>query len=308
MALHELYSKLKEKRAKAGKPVIFIYDTIPEKFKNQVVHIWKDAIGPYGSYTPGRDVWNTIHDYMSRELGVPALGGTSNPAENCFQFLYREDVDHALDIIQTSFNAIEHHFGKYNGNPDWMQRNIGLSYPPDLAIKELNMRFLENDIGYQYENCQIIRIDSQYTHAEIILPAIQLLNEPQFKPALDEFMKAHENYRRGRFEEAISEALKAFESVMKIIIAANKWQIDSNAPASKLIQICFDNQLLPSSLLSHFTSLRTILESGLPTIRNKYSGHGDGVKTIEVPGYFALFALNLAASNILLLVHAYKEK
>ena len=308
MPLQELFSKLKDKRAKAGQPVIFTYDEIPEKLKNQVVHIWKDAIGPYGDYSAGKQVWDTLHDFVSRELGIPSLGSSRNPAENCLEFLYNQDTDQVLDIIQASFNATEHYFGKYSGEPAWMNRQIGLSYPPDFAIRELNKRFLENGIGYQYENGQIIRVDSQYTYSEVILPALQLLNDAQFKPALNEFMKSHEHYRKGRYEDTLSEALKAFESVMKIIIAANEWVVDSDASAAKLIQVCFDNGLLPSSLISHFSGLRTTLESGLPTVRNKFAGHGDGIKVVEVPEYLAQYAINLAASNIVLLVNAYKSK
>jgi hypothetical protein len=166
----------------------------------------------------------------------------------------------------------------------------------------LNQRFLENGIGYQYQSGHIIRIDSQYTHSEIVLPALQLLNKPEFKPAMDEFLKGHEDYRRGRYEDAINEALKAFESTIKIICENKGWAVASNATASKLIQTCFDHHLIPVALERHFTSL----QSGLLSIRNAYSAHGDGPKTVEVPDYLAQYALNLAATNIVLLINAYR--
>jgi len=309
MPISELFSKLKRKRERAGQPVIYQYDEIPEKFRIQVMHIWRDAIGPYSNYygaLGGTKVWDATHNFVSRELGLPALGTRSNPGDNCIQFLLEQDTEQVLDIIQASFGFIEYYFGQYNGNPEWMQRNIGLSCPPDLAIQELNLRFLENDIGYQYQNGRIIRIDSQYTHSEIVLPALQLLNEPELKPAMDEFLRAHEGYRRGRYEDAVNEALKAFESTMKIICENRGWTVAPNATASRLIQTCFDHQLIPAALQSHFTGLRTTLESGLPTVRNRYSAHGDGVRTVEVPDYFAQYALNLAASNIVLLINAYR--
>lgn len=308
MPLHELFSKVKEKNAKKNKPVVFKYDEIPEKFRVQVFHIWKSAIGSYGDFSPGRDIWDTLHDYMCRELGLAALGNSRNPAENCVSFLQTQETDHVLDIIQAAFNLIEDKFRQFNGNPEWMNRIVGLSYPPDFAIKELNLRFFENDLGYQYENGRIIRVDTQYTHSEIVEPALQLLNEPKFKPALQEFLKAHENYRHGRFEDSINESLKAFESTMKIIIAEKKWSTEKGLTASRLIQICFDNHLIPAHLQNHFAGLRTTLESGLPTTRNRYSGHGDGVSNIDVPRYLAQYALNLAATNIVLLINAYKEK
>lgn len=308
MPLHELFSKSKDKLARKNKPVIFKYDEIPEKFRIQVFHIWKNAIGMYNNYSAANEIWDTLHDYLCRELGLLSLGNTRSPAENCVNFLYTQKTEYILDIIQASFNLTEYKFEHFNGNPDWMKQNIGLSCPPDMAIKELNLRFFENDLGYQYENGYIIRVDTQYTHSEIVEPALQLLNEPKFKPALKEFLKAHENYRHGRFEDSINESLKAFESTMKIIIAEKNWSPEKNLTASRLIQVCFDNHLIPDHLQNHFAGLRTTLESGLPATRNRYSGHGDGVSNVEVPRYLAQYALNLSATNIVLLINAYKEK
>jgi hypothetical protein len=43
------------------------------------------------------------------------------------------------------------------------------------------------------------------------------------------------------------------------------------------------NQLMPSYLQSQFASVRTILECGLPRLRNKTSGHGQGEEATELP-------------------------
>lgn len=64
MPLHELFSKAKEKNAKKNKPIVFKYDKIPEKFRIQVFHIWKIAIGPIGTYAAGTDIWEALHDYL----------------------------------------------------------------------------------------------------------------------------------------------------------------------------------------------------------------------------------------------------
>jgi len=249
MPILELFSKRKRKRERAGQPVIYQYDEIPETFRVQVWHIWKNTIGTnLDEYEGGLTVtvWHAIHDSMSQESGMLALGTEGNPMDNCRQFLLRGDTKQVLDIIQVSFNCIEHYYGGYNRKPKQMEADTGPSRPaspyagvvrgmgrPDLpsrsdrAIEELNQCFLENNLGYQYQNGRIIRIDSEYTHSEIVLPALQLLNEPEFKPALDEFLKGHEDYRRGRYEDAINEALKAFESTMKIICENKGWKIVS---------------------------------------------------------------------------------
>jgi hypothetical protein len=222
--------------------------------------------------------------------------------DRCYQLLLRGNTEQVLDIIQASFNFAEHHFGEYNGDPEQMEASIGLSCTPDMAIEELNRRFLENDLGYQYQDGHIIRLDSEYTHFEIVLPALQLLSEPEFKPAQDEFLKGHDDYRHGRCEDAINEALKAFESTMKIICEKRGWKVDSRATALKLIQTCLAHHLIPAVLERHFTSL----QKGLLSVRNAYSAHGDGAEKVEVPDYLAQYALNQAATDIVLLVNAYR--
>ena len=59
---------------------------------------------------------------------------------------------------------------------------------------------------------------------------------------------------------------------------------------------------------NHLSSLRVTLESGLPTVRNKTSGHGQGKMEIEIPTEFAEYAINLAAVNIVFLVNILKRK
>ena len=330
MPISELFSKRKRKRERAGQPVI--YQEIPETFRTQVRYIWEDAIGTDPGGIGGRAtarVWQEAYDSVSPELGWLALGTGDNPMDKCLQLLSKGDTEQVLDIIEASFQCIERHFGGYKGRSEDMEEDTGLSGPaspyagvvrgmgiteedmrrplsPDRAIEELNQRFLENDLGYQYRNGRIIRVDSEYTHSEIVRPALQLLNELGFEPALDEFLKGHEDYRRGRYEDAINEALKAFESTMKIICENRGWTVAPNVTASKLIKTCFDHQLIPAALQRHLTGLRTTLESGLPMVRNQFSAHGNGVETIEVPDYLAQYALNLAASNIVLLINAYR--
>jgi hypothetical protein len=114
------------------------------------------------------------------------------------------------------------------------------------------------------------------------------------------------NYDWDNFE-AITEASKAFESTMKAICASRKWAHPPNATAKPLIDIMFKNGLIPAELESHFSALRSAMESGLPTLSNKTSRHGQGITPVEVPSHFVGYALHLTAANIIFLVEAYKE-
>ncbi len=76
---------------------------------------------------------------------------------------------------------------------------------------------------------------------------------------------------------------------------------------NRLIAIVFDKGLIPPLMQSHFSALRSTLESGVPTIRNNQSGHGQSPNQIAVPEYIAAYILHLTASNILLLAKADQE-
>jgi hypothetical protein len=162
------------------------------------------------------------------------------------------------------------------------KHNNHVEASPDEAIEELNQRFKENAIGFQYEQGDIIRVDSTYVHSEIVKPALSLLWNTKFDGANEEYLKAHDHYRHGRNKECLTECLKAFESSMKIICKEKGWALNQNDTAKKLIQTCFQNNLVPSFTQNQFTSLQNLLESGIPTIRNNLGGHGQGQVPQEV--------------------------
>jgi hypothetical protein len=186
-----------------------------------------------------------------------------------------------------------------------LQYGIG-SQEPDDAIAELNHRFLENGVGYQFSFGRIIRLDSTYQHSAIVLPALTLLSNPKFRNAQDEFLRAHEAYRDQRNSDSLNESLKAFESTMKIICDEKRWPTNPGDTAVRLIQKIIDNGLISSSHTTQLTSLRTLLESGTPTVRNRNSGPGQGAVQNVIPDHIALYGLNTAAANIALLVSAFE--
>jgi len=115
-------------------------------------------------------------------------------------------------------------------------------------------------------------------------------------------MKAHEHYRNGRNKECLNECLKAIESTLKTICKIKNWQYAETDTARKLIQICFTNNLVPTYTQNQFTSLQNLIESGVPTIRNKQGGHGQGQNIINVDDKLTQYALNLTGTNIIFLI------
>jgi hypothetical protein len=300
MRIFDLLSQRKKNASKQGQQDVYTYDNLPDAFRVQVAHIWGSSIGAYHT------AWQFIHDTMCREQGVFYLGNRPHDSldQQCGRFLLEGDTEESLDIIDLSFRVIDLVLRDVS---IYEQRNCNITQSADDAIEELNHRFKQHCLGYEFVSGEIIRIDSQYIHTAAIKPAIQLLHEAKFKGASEEFLKAHKHYREGKYKEATAEALKAFESTLKSICNEKRWSYESTDTSAKLIRVIFDNKLIPDYLQSHFTSVRGCLEAGLPTVRNKTSGHGQGQEIIELPEHFASYALNLAASNIVFLVNAYKQ-
>ena len=174
----------------------------------------------------------------------------------------------------------------------------------DDAIDELNIRFREHGVGFQFLGGQIVRVDSEHVHSEVIKPAIRLLHEKRYAGAQQEFLNAHRHYRKGETKESLNDCLKAFESVMKAICDKRRWRYPKNATAKTLIDVCFENELIPAFWQSQYSALRTLLESGVPTGRNRLSGHGQGKEPVAVPEYIAAYMLHMTASAIVFLAEA----
>lgn len=172
--------------------------------------------------------------------------------------------------------------------------------------RDVNKAFFFEAAGYRLEGDEVIRLDSEFVHAEAVKPAIHLLSGADWEGASDEFFEAHDHFRHGRKEEAHVAALKSIESTMKIICDKKKWRYDPKSAAFKdLVKICFDSGLIPPFWDNMMTYLRCLLEASVPSGRNKLGGHGQGAQVREVPDYVTAFILHMTASAIVFLRQAF---
>jgi len=307
MGIIELFSK-RQKRLRGEVPDVYQYDSIPRALRVQIIHIWKDAFGEpdegggYHSPNTASETFNHIHDVLCREYGMfDLIKHSQSKYEAVANFLLgTDDHERGLDVLELSFKVID----TYVREHDWKFEN---KIDPDDAIAELNVRFREHGVGYQYESGQIIRVDSQLIHSEIVRPALHLLSDKRFSGANQEFLSAHEHFRARKYKECLNDCLKAFESTMKAICDERQWSYKKGDTAKQLIRIMFDQDLIPDYMQQHFATLRATLEAGVPTIRNRQGGHGQGSQPIIVPESVASYALHLTASNIVFLVKANNE-
>jgi len=307
----ETFSK-RQKRLRGELPDVYVYDQLSQPLRVQIIHVMHEVLGEqrdctdgYRSYTSVHWLYRDVVKVLRKELGVFRLPHTDTYegelVSELGQFILKSpDTDDVLSAVELVCRGIEHVASEENdrNNP----------HAPEIAkdaIVEINARFREHGVGYEYDG-EIVRIDSELLHAEAVKPALALLRDPLFKGAEDEFLQAYAHYRKGDHKEAMNEALKSFESTMKVVLQKRGWAFDPTDPAAKLIKACFDNGLVSAFWQSHFNALKSTLEASVPTGRNKLSGHGQGATLTTVPDYLAGYVLHMTASAIVFLVRAEK--
>lgn len=296
MALFPTFSR--RKRQAAGRPDIFRYSSWSVKLREQTVQIIAEANRKLSLGYGAHDINEELVKFLRRELGVPELNSAPRRDMEFYRWFHAHQVtDELLDAVEYASLLIMF----------YAERKPTENTIFEDFQSELNARFLEDSFGFQLNGRQIIQIDSTFAHSEITVPTLIILSDEKYKAAEEEFRKAHEEFKANEFEDCIHDCCNALESVLKTILTEKKWSFNPNDTMSKLLDIAFSNNLIPIYMQKEFTGLRTILESGTPTVRNKAGGHGAGTQPRNVPRYIAAFQLHQTAAAIILLVEASKS-
>ncbi len=307
MATFNLYSK--QQKATRVKRVLQ-HTKLPHVLRVQIKNVLLNVSGRGELSHANSAAWEIFSNagkILCQEYGVPELSISKQgfthifPRTEVLEFFMNEtDVGKCLDVIQVTLHLAADAVKRFC---EFHEATMTI----EDGIAEINERFKEHGVGFQVVDGQIIKLTSEYIFQEITTPALKLLREEYLAGANQEFLTAHEHFRNARYKECLNECLKAFESTMKAICHNRGWAHGANATASPLIRVCLDNHLVPVFMESHLTALRTILESGVPTARNKTSGHGQGITPIIVFEEFASYVLAVTAANIVLLVNSQKR-
>jgi AbiJ N-terminal domain 4 len=223
------------------------------------------------------------------------------PYGHCMSYLRKSnDLNGVLSLIEISAHTME--------NLQSAPAFRGDTEDPAEGVVELNQRFLRAGVGYQFENSQIVRVDSQYVHAEVVKESLRLLCEPEFEEANAEFMTAHRHLREGNLRDCNTAALRSMETVLKVICDARGWTHEKGDTVERLLAIVCRGGLFPDYLGGYFTNLIGSMKAGVPKIRDWQGGHGAAPGDDPVPDHIAAFALHLTAANIVMLANAYYAK
>jgi hypothetical protein len=260
------------KRLRAAEPPApYKYEVLPQPFRAQVLFILQRATGAYEPgdgvirgprRTLGYDIWETIRDVLREELGVSPLSDDArDPARECASFFKNAPLEFALGFIEFAFRGFS---GVLAGTSVNRLRDTEIYTTAEKIVEELNARFDEHNLGYQFIEGLIVRRDSEYVHAQVIEPALALLRSPGFDGPHQEFIAAHKAYRDGNTKEAVRVALNAFESTIKSICTLRKWAFDPNAPAAALLRVVFDQELIPAPLQTQFAACEPLSSLAFP--------------------------------------------
>jgi hypothetical protein len=299
LALLKTWSRRKREaeRATSGVADVYRYDLPSAKLREQVRQLIDSTVSRIQSRTTD-DPYEGATSIMRKELGRQYLSNKwfDDYQEEFDLFISTHgDVDEWLSAVEVIARLIIYY-----------ARQLGYISWADDFIEELNAWMLEDGFGYQIEEGQVVQINSKFLHSEAVVPTLRLLSDPAFAGANAEFRQAHAEFRAGEYEDCIHDCCNAFESVLKVILDKKGWAYHSTDTAKKLLDVAFVNNLIPAHMQNSFTGLRTILESGVPTVRNKTAGHGAGASPRNIPKYIAEFQMHQTAAAILLLVEAAK--
>ncbi|AIB35482.1 STM4504/CBY_0614 family protein [Pseudomonas simiae] len=307
MPVIDLYSK-RRKRELGLEPDVYTYDDFTSSLRNQICYVIGDVLGIQDRNEQERN-YRGICALLRREYGVNRLArdqyDQSDGADELIQFIRNErDVDRVLDAVELCFRIAE----------GYRDKAYAYGYPRedsavwvDACVSEINTRFKEHGKGYEISSGMVLRIDSELLHAEVVKPAIGFLNQAEYAGPRDEFFGAYEHYRHGNLKEALNDSLKSFESTIKVVLELRGWEYDKASPAKKLLGVLLANNFLPSYHQNHLNALSTLLESSVPTIRNKEGGHGQGPEVSEVEPEIAAYVLHMTASAIVMLCSLEKK-
>lgn len=294
-----IFKDLFRQKEETDKKAYFDYDKIQQETRQKIFFVIQENAFYYGYDRPKiiRVPYIDLRELryqISKHKGIRNINNEIEDNEAINSWLVKCSVIDFLRTIEIFLHIRQN--DNSEGNNDRLQK----------TIQEINEIFDIDKIGYEIIECKIIRRDSKYLHKETIKQTISLLYNDSFKGPLEEFENALSKYLEKDYKGAILEANKAYESTMKAILTKLKISHNPSDTASVLIKKFYDTGLIFSHTESFTNNLSEILK-GLPTIRNKQGGHGQGLDPQKVDKSYAEFALHLCGSFIVFLIGRYEE-
>lgn len=162
---------------------------------------------------------------------------------------------------------------------------------------EINKVLREQDIPWILVDERLVKIDSKQFEQDLKLKALNRMEAledacPLYQGAYDELRKAIDFLGRGDYAEAVINAEKSYESVLKVILGLESETEAANGLTKRLLEA--GNLPLPEGLKPE--AFQSSVLMSLPIIRNKAAAHGSGATGCEMSRPMANLAVNLACA------------
>ena len=162
---------------------------------------------------------------------------------------------------------------------------------------EINKVLREQDIPWILVDGRLVKIDPKQFEQDLKLKTLGEMKElkdacPLYQGAYDELRKAIDFLGRGDYAEAVINAEKSYESVLKVILGSEFETEAANGLTKRLLEA--GKLSLPVGLKPEV--LQSSVLMSLPIIRNKAAAHGSGATGREMSGPMANLAVNLACA------------
>lgn len=268
------------------------YDDIPIETRNKVFYVISENAyrfeneGPL-SYPQRIEDFEYLRFQIRKHKGVTNISNIYDDERAINEWMIGCPKEDFLRTIELFIDL-----RSQDRSTDWKQRLIN-------TINDINEIFKIDKIGYEIVNERFIQKDSEFLHEQVIKTTINLLYTNDFKGPLEEFQKALDHYMRREYKDTIQEANKSFESTIKSVLIKRNISFNQSGPADLLLDYLKENGVI-------YPYTKPLFQ-GLPMIRNKQSGHGQGIDHKEVYQSYAELALNLAGTFIVFLINRYQE-
>ena len=162
---------------------------------------------------------------------------------------------------------------------------------------EINKMLREHDIPWLLVDGRLVKIDPGQFEQDLKLKALSEMKELKdmnslYQGAYDELRKAIDFLGRGDYAEAVINAEKSYESVLKVILGSGPETEAANGLTKRLLEA--GKLSLPVGLKPE--ALQSSVLMSLPIIRNKAAAPGSGATGREMSGPMANLAVNLACA------------
>ncbi|MDE5583307.1 MAG: abortive infection family protein [Ruminococcus sp.] len=243
------------------------------------------------SYTEETDACEYACDQFNSIMGYTMINSGYNLACQCLAFIF--------SIIELQYDNLYDHQDE-DSDPLFPY----VIHEKQEFMQSINSFMAENDLPWCMHDGKMIKIDAQQFECDLKAKALEAMKElkdaePKFQSAYTELTTAIEAFEKGDYQSAINNAGKSYESVLKVILGADRGNAD------KLTNQYMDQFLsVPDTMTK--TGFREKVMMSLPYVRNNSGAdHGAGAKEVVIAKPMAKLSINLAAALNTYLIEEY---